>query len=107
MRREAIPGSHLLYFSLDLHDELTLSASESGPVMLLSRTGRVLKPRGHPPAPGAILHVEPQEIIEHRLPERQSERESCSSQDIARCYLTRIFKMGEGIHLGLEAARRT
>lgn len=83
MRREAIPGSHLLYFSLDLHDELTLSASESGPVMLLSRrTGRVLKPRGHPPAPGAIFHVEPQEIIEHRLPERQSERERAAAARI-------------------------
>lgn len=103
MRREAIQGSHLLYFSL----ALTLSASASSPVLLLSRkTGRVLEPRGHPPAPGAILHIETQEIVEHRLSERQAESENGSSQCIARCYLTRIFKMGEGLHLGLEAVRR-
>lgn len=66
----------MLSFSLALHDELPLSASESSPVMLFSRTGRVLEPRGHQPAPGAILHIETQEIIEHCLSERQKERES-------------------------------
>lgn len=29
--------------------------------------------QGHPPAPGAVLHIETQEVIEHRLPERQRE----------------------------------
>lgn len=33
--------------------------------------GRCLELRGHLPAPGAVLHVEPQEVIEHGLPERQ------------------------------------
>ena len=29
--------------------------------------------QGHPPAPGAVLHIKSQEVVEHRLPERQRE----------------------------------
>lgn len=50
----------------------------------MSRTWLAVRPRwcsvsrekqgwnwGHPPAPGAVLHVETKEVVEHRLPERQ------------------------------------
>lgn len=66
-RRKAIEGSPLFYFPLALHDELTLFAS-------VATLQEALQLRGYPPAPGAVLHIKPQEIVEHRLSERQREK---------------------------------